>query len=120
MRSRETGIRGEDEAARYLLGHGFDLLHRNWRNGRYELDIVAVREGVLHIVEVKCRRADGLTRPEEAMTRAKFRALMRAAQFYVELYGLDMDVQFDLVAVTAFPDGAFDVAYIPDAMVPHW
>lgn len=69
MSSIRIGQRGEEIAARFLLSEGFDLLHRNWRSGRYELDIVARKEGVLHIVEVKSRKADGLTAPEEAMTR---------------------------------------------------
>ena len=55
MSSIRIGQRGEEIAARFLLSEGFDLLHRNWRSGRYELDIVARKEGVLHIVEVKSR-----------------------------------------------------------------
>ena len=95
MSSIRIGQRGEEIAARFLLSEGFDLLHRNWRSGRYELDIVARKEGVLHIVEVKSRKADGLTAPEEAMTRKKFNALFRAAQQYVALYRIDADTQFD-------------------------
>lgn len=54
-----TGAEGERLAAEYLLKEGFDLLHRNWRNGRCEIDLVARRDGVLHIIEVKSRAADG-------------------------------------------------------------
>ena len=36
-----TGAEGERLAAEYLLKEGFDLLHRNWRNGRCEIDLVA-------------------------------------------------------------------------------
>ena len=79
MQSREAGLRGEQAAAEWLIANGFELLHRNWRSGRYELDIVALREGVLHVVEVKCRRSGALSPPEEAMTPRKFAALMRAA-----------------------------------------
>ena len=120
MSSIRIGQRGEEIAARFLLSEGFDLLHRNWRSGRYELDIVARKEGVLHIVEVKSRKADGLTAPEEAMTRKKFNALFRAAQQYVALYRIDADTQFDLIAVDLLPDSTPRLRYIPNAMVPRW
>lgn len=120
MSSIRIGQRGEEIAARFLLSEGFDLLHRNWRSGRYELDIVARKEGVLHIVEVKSRKADGLTAPEEAMTRKKFNALFQAAQQYVALYRIDADTQFDLIAVDLLPDSTHRLRYIPNAMVPRW
>ena len=120
MSSIRIGQRGEEIAARFLLSEGFDLLHRNGRSGRYELDIVARKEGVLHIVEVKSRKADGLTAPEEAMTRKKFNALFRAAQQYVALYRIDADTQFDLIAVDLLPDSTHRLRYIPNAMVPRW
>ena len=120
MSSIRIGQRGEEIAARFLLSEGFDLLHRNWRSGRYELDIVARKEGVLHIVEVKSRKADGLTAPEEAMTRKKFNALFRAAQQYVALYRIDADTQFDLIAVDLLPDSTHRLRYIPNEMVPRW
>lgn len=120
MSTIRTGQRGEEIAARFLLSEGFELLHRNWRSGRYELDIVARKEGVLHVVEVKSRKADGLTAPEEAMTRKKFNALFRAAQQYVALYRIDADTQFDLIAVDLLPDSTHRLRYIPNAMVPRW
>ena len=117
--ARNIGLRGEELAVRYLEGAGFRILARNWRSGRYELDIVAERDGVLHVVEVKTRRAGGLTAPEDALTPAKFRALCRAASLYIERYGLDMEVVFDLVAVDDYPDGA-RVRFIPSAVSPSW
>ena len=120
MQSREAGLGGEQAAAEWLIANGFELLHRNWRSGRYELDIVALREGVLHVVEVKCRRSGALSPPEEAMTPRKFAALMRAAEHYVALYGFDTDTQFDLVTVEYRPDGECDLHYFPNAMTPRW
>ncbi|UKI39785.1 MAG: YraN family protein [Alistipes putredinis] len=82
----ERGRQGEQAAAEYLLEHGFEILHRNWRSGHYELDIVAVRDGVLHVVEVKCRKkGTPFTAPEEALTPAKQRSLLRAAAGYAAL-----------------------------------
>ncbi len=116
----DKGSLGEDLAQEYLFTNGFNLLHRNWRNGRYEIDIVAEREGVLHIVEVKTRKPGSPTSPEEAMTREKFRALCKAVQYYIELYKLEMDVQFDLIAVDYSDTGEADLRYIPDVMFSTW
>jgi putative endonuclease len=116
----EIGRRGEDLAQEYLLRQGFTLLHRNWRNGRYELDLVAEKEGVLHIVEVKTRVAGNLTSPEGAYTRAKFKALCKAAEYYIRLYGIDLDAQFDLIAVEYNESGGFSLRYIPQVMSPVW
>lgn len=119
-RTQQIGDEGETVAARYLLDRGFELLHRNWRSGHYELDIVARRNGVLHIVEVKCRKAGALTAPEEAMTPSKFRALCRAAEAYINLYGLDVETQFDLIAIDRHADGSCAIRYFPEVMAPHW
>ncbi len=72
----ELGAAGEELAVGWLRAHGFLIMDRNWRMGRYELDIVAARGERVHFVEVKLRRAGGLTQPEEAMTAAKGRALL--------------------------------------------
>ena len=78
--SADTGRRGEQAAVDYLRRAGFAILERNWRSGRYELDIVARRWDELHFIEVKTRRAGGLTTPEEAITPRKFASLRRAAE----------------------------------------
>lgn len=116
----EIGNQGEDLAQEYLYREGFNLLHRNWRNGRYELDLVAEKNGTLHIIEVKTRVAGNLTSPEEAYTRAKFRSLCKAADYYIRLYKIETDVQFDLIAIEYDESGAEDIRYIPQVMSPVW
>ena len=39
----EIGRRGEEAAVEYLRREGFRICARNWRNGRYEIDVVACR-----------------------------------------------------------------------------
>jgi putative endonuclease len=116
----EIGRQGEDLAQEYLLREGFTLLHRNWRNGRYEIDLVAEKDGVLHIVEVKTRVAGNPVSPEEAYTRAKFRSLCLAAGYYIRSYKIETDVQFDLIAVEHDEQGEFALRYIPEVMSPVW
>lgn len=116
----ETGRRGEELAAAWLRRAGFTICARNWRHGRYELDIVALRGEELHFVEVKTRRADGLTPPEQAMTPAKCRAMRRAAACYLSRHATDADPRFDLCAVELCPQGNAEVRFIADAVEFHW
>ena len=115
----EIGRRGEAAAVKWLGSNGFAICHTNWRNGRYELDIVAEKEGVIHFVEVKCRREGGLTAPEDAITPSKFGFLRRAARAYIAAHGLDCHVQFDLVAVEYSGDRC-RIRYVPEAMQQGW
>jgi len=116
----DTGRRGERAAVDYLRRAGFVILERNWRSGRYELDIIARRWDELHFVEVKTRRADGLTAPEEALTPRKFAALRRAAEAYMAQHRVQLEPQFDLAAVDLFPDGSLTVRFMERAMECSW
>lgn len=115
----DIGNRGEQAAAEWLLDNGYSILHRNWRSGRYELDIVAQKGDMVHFVEVKSRKRNPLTTPEDAITPAKFRALGKAAEAYIAMYGIDLEVQFDLAAVE-YDDSGIKVEFIPDAMFAAW
>ena len=114
------GSEGEEAAAAWLLEQGFRLLRRNWRAGRYELDIVAEKEGTLHVVEVKTRRREGLTSPEEALDSRKIRALIRAARAYLDRHPHAGEVQFDLMAVETRPGEAPELRLIEHAVELHW
>lgn len=115
----EIGAAGERVAAQWLVQEGFEILNTNWRAGRYELDIVARKGMVVHFVEVKTRQRSGLTRPEDAITEAKFRSLRQAAGAYLRTQRLDCEVQFDLIAVEYW-SGSHEIRYVPNAMICRW
>ena len=50
------GKTGEDAAVAYLERNGYTINHRNWRKNRLELDIVAVKDGLLIRQTIRCSR----------------------------------------------------------------
>ena len=89
----ETGAMGEDIASKYLEKKGFSIIDRNYRRKWGELDIVAQKDGIIHIVEVKTvsRRSFGGKfeqeinnyRPEDNIHPWKLKRLRRAIQTYL-------------------------------------
>lgn len=116
----DTGRKGEDAAQDWLRHKGFEICARNWRNGHYEIDIIARKSGVLHIVEVKTRRAESLTSPEYAITSKKFGALQKAASVYIAQHQIYDEVQFDLAAVEICQSGELSVQLVENAMECNW
>ncbi len=113
-------MEGELAATEYLRSHGYLIAERNWRNRRHEIDIVALKDGQYHFVEVKTRKADSLTSPAEAITSRKIRFLADAANNYIALHGIDSEAWIDLAAVEVADDGTMNVELIPDVSNLHW
>ena len=68
----------EDLVSRWYEQHGYVIVARNWRCKRGELDVVAHRDGVLVVCEVKARASNAFGTPAEAVTLAKQLKVRRA------------------------------------------
>lgn len=94
------GKRGEEAAADYLRREGYEILHRNYRFGRAEIDLIARKGGTIVFVEVKARSSDRYGEPEEAVNREKIRRIRRVASAYLAQRRIgECDCRFDVVAV---------------------
>ena len=80
---RELGRRGEEAVARRLAALGFTVVARNLRLQRGELDLVALRGGVLWFVECKCHGRSDIGPPLRAIDQRKRAALFRCAREFV-------------------------------------
>lgn len=103
----KTGQAGEVLAVDYLIGNGFAILHKNWRYGHWEIDIIACKEGVLHIVEVKTKTTHKWGFPEEAVTKSKIRYLISAGEEFLYKNPQWNRIQYDILAITLKPDISF-------------
>ncbi len=112
----ELGREGEKYAQQYLRGRGFEILDTNWRYGKAELDIVALKNGRLHIVEVKTRTSDYFGLPQDFVNKKKIKLLVEAANAYCEAKNLDFEIQFDIVSVLMRHNRP-EIDYLPNAFI---
>ncbi len=115
-----TGQTGEDLAAGFLENKGLHILHRNWRYRRAEVDIVALDGSTLVLVEVKTRSNNAFGRPEEFVSAKKQRFLAEAASHYMETFGHEWELRFDIVAVLLPDNGEPQLEHFEDAFFPGW
>ncbi len=99
-RNLARGQAGEDRAAAWYIGQGYDIVARNWRNRRGEIDLVCARRDVIVFCEVKSRRTDRHGAPPEAVTRRKQLRLRRLAAEYLVVHANGRrQVRFDVAAI---------------------
>ena len=113
-RHNDVGKSGEVLAATYLTELGYTILHRNWRHAPYEIDIIALRNGVLHFVEVKSRSTKNFGLPEDAVTKKKFQSLLQAADEFLFQHPQYRHVQYDILSITTLKNRAPEFFLIED------
>lgn len=104
-------------AVEWLTKEGYEILHRNWRHSFYEIDIVAKKKEKLHIVEVKVRNYSRFGRPEDSVTRKKFKRLQRAVDEFLFRNPGYRWVQYDVLAITLYKDGGREFFLIEDVFL---
>lgn len=116
----DLGNWGEDKAADFLERKGYVILERDWRMGKRDLDIIALSENqdTLVFVEVKTRQEAELQLPEEAVDVFKMRNLAIAANAYVKLMDIDMEVRFDIISIVGSKSHVQRIEHIVDAFNP--
>ena len=104
-RERAAGC-GERIAAEFLVLRGMDVVDRNVRMGRGEIDLVARDRDQVVFIEVKFRTAGGKATPFDAVGAKKREDVAKAAALYLARRGLlDRPVRFDVVGITWRADG---------------
>jgi putative endonuclease len=96
----ELGAFGEELAVDFLLQKGYSILETNWRYQKAEVDIIAQKGEILAAVEVKTRSTNEFGDPQDFVNKKKIKLLVMAVDEYVNRYQLDVEVRFDIVAIT--------------------
>lgn len=112
----ELGSLGEELAVEFLQKNKYKIVERNWRYKKAEIDIIAQKNNVLAIVEVKTRSSDYFGNPQDFVNQKKIKLLVEAVDEYVFSKALNVDVRFDIVAITK-NQNKFDIEHLEDAFL---
>jgi len=100
LTNNELGKIGEDIATVYLQDMGYEILVRNWRFERVELDIVARKDSILVFCEVKTRRSVSHGVPSDAITPIKLQHIRTAALHWLtNNQSRHEGIRFDAISV---------------------
>ena len=103
MGNLEVGKAGEDFACRYLVSKGYVILHRNYRSGHLETDIICENETHILFVEVKSRmdtaKPSRYGRPGSACHFKKRQNLRLCAEAYLRENKTDKKPRIDVIEV---------------------
>jgi putative endonuclease len=94
------GEAGEQLVARHLEREGFQIVGRNVRVGRLELDLVARRGSLLVFCEVRTRASRAFVDPIDTIDAAKQQRIRRAAEAWLRAAREQpSEVRFDAASV---------------------
>jgi len=95
----QLGKKGEQLAVDFLLENGYEIVERNYRFDKAEVDIIAKKGDILAIVEVKTRSTADFGDPQDFVKPIQIQRLVKAVNEYVSANQLDVEVRFDIIAI---------------------
>jgi|ERR1035437_5861201 putative endonuclease len=97
--THEKGASAEELAVQYLITNGYEILDRNWRHHHFELDIVAKKDKIVAIVEVKSLAYNFIQEPFQSVNRNKQRMVIAATNAYIRRFNINDEVRFDIISI---------------------
>ncbi|SHE61251.1 YraN family protein [Clostridium fallax] len=81
--NKVLGNIGEDLASAYLKKNGYNILERNYRFHKNEIDIIALKDDILIFLEIKSRYSLNFGYGEESITCNKQKQIIKASKGYI-------------------------------------
>ena len=110
----DLGKQGEDLAVKYLQKNGYEILVCNYIFQKAEVDIIAKKENILAIVEVKTRSTNAFGNPQDFLKPKQIQRIVKAVDHYITSNQLDVEVRFDIIAIVK-KGNQFDLEHLENA-----
>ena len=98
---KKLGTKGEELAAKFLEKSGHRILWRNYRSGKYEIDIISLYKDILVISEVKSNYKKPLADSGFKINKSKKNSIINGSYRFIDSnpqYS-EIDVRFDVIIV---------------------
>ena len=118
MRSwrRQQGQHGEQLAVQFLQRQGYRITQQNYRCRGGEVDIIAWDGPTLVFIEVKTKGQMAFGAPQAMVDGQKQKKIVHVAMVYVQQHHMqDVNIRFDVVAITRLPGLPPEVTHVPGA-----
>ena len=110
------GVRAESMVCEHLVRAGFEIIGRNVRVGRLEIDIIAKRARLLVFCEVRARSNSRLMMPSQSVEGGKAQRMRRAAALWLQQNRTPFaEVRLDVASVV-FDTAEGRVTYLEGAV----
>jgi len=96
----KKGKDGEVRAENFLKEKGFEIVSRNYRFRRSEIDLIIRKNNWLVFVEVKMRSSSVFGHPEQSVNAAKRKKIMEGAAQFLQESNWQGNVRYDIVAIS--------------------
>ena len=96
---KNIGDKGEDNAVNFLFANGYDVLQKNYRFGRGEIDIIARKDDVLVFIEVKTRKNADFGYPETFVSESQQDRIHLTAEEYILQKEWQGVISFEIIAI---------------------
>jgi putative endonuclease len=117
--NKKKGNFGETAASGFLTAKGWNIIEKNYKRGRGEIDIIAKSpDGYVVFVEVKYRTTLKFGMPREAVTTLKKKAVINAALHFISEHDLQEDMRFDVIEI--FGESNLTINHIENAFGLNW
>lgn len=110
----KKGKEGETLAADFLITKGFEIIARNYRHKRSEIDLIAKKNNWLIFVEVKMRSSDAYGYPEDFVDYKKAKNIIDGAEEYTYQLNWQGNVRYDIISIRD-QHGEKEIVHIEDA-----
>ena len=110
----ELGKKGEHLAVDFLLKNDYEIIERNYRFDKAEVDIIAKKNLILAIIEVKTRSTIDFGNPQDFVKPKQIQRLVKAVDDYVIANEMDVEVRFDIIAIVKKGKG-FNIEHLENA-----
>jgi len=110
----KKGKEAEDMAAEFFKSKGYEIVERNYRFRRSEIDLIVRKDKWLVFVEVKMRSSDAFGYPEEFVDYQKRKNVVYGAENYTYTHNYNGNMRFDVVAIS-MRNGVPEIKHFEDA-----